>query len=52
MPDNDPVAYYRLRESTERQLAASAPSSSIKKIHLELADAYARILAESLKAAL
>ena len=42
---DDQVAYHRLRETTERQLAANAPSVGIAKIHTELADTYARIIA-------
>ena len=42
---DDQLAYYRLRETTERQLAANAQSAGLAKIHTELAETYARIIA-------
>ena len=44
MPNDDQIAYYRLREATERLLAANAPSEGVARIHTELADRYAKII--------
>ena len=42
---DDTPDYYRTREKHEREMARSAPSETIGKIHLELAEKY-RELAE------
>ena len=44
MPNDEQIAYYRLREATERLLAANAPSEGVARIHTELADRYAKII--------
>ena len=40
------AAYYRSREENERALANQAPADDIGKIHLELAERYARLANE------
>ena len=37
------AAYYRNREAAERDLAESAPTGDIRKIHLQLAKRYAEL---------
>jgi hypothetical protein len=46
MPDThlNSVDYYRDREQYERNLAANAASSSIRQIHLDMAEAYRRMV--------
>ena len=45
MPARKALAYYRLREVAERELAAAAPSAGIHQIHAYLAERYERIVA-------
>lgn len=39
--DND-IEYYRRREAAARNLAAQAGNPAISRVHLEMADEYAR----------
>lgn len=43
MPDPENVNYYRRREACARDRARLAASPAIARIHIELADCYARI---------
>lgn len=44
MHDTEGIEYYRRREAEERASAANATIAGVAKIHLQLADCYARIV--------
>lgn len=43
MPDPENVNYYRMREACAKNRAALAASPAIARIHIELANCYARV---------
>lgn len=51
MIDQDSVEYLRQRESAERAAAANASNEKARRLHLELADAYAARVREAQGAA-
>ena len=46
---NETPEYYRMRETQERDLAHSAATRAISKIHLELADKYRELARQAAK---
>lgn len=47
MSDSHDTAYFREREAFERQLAAKSSDARIAKLHIEMAESYARLAASA-----
>lgn len=50
MPSEESIAYLRAREQAERAAAAHAADNKTRRLHLELADAYAARIGEASRA--
>ena len=44
MSNDSDTDYYRMRERQARELAAVAPDPHVKRVHLDMAEHYAKLL--------